>query len=292
MSFEVVAKKEFTDAIRSNVLIAITVLFFLLSALIIAVYVFVDSFQAASATDLIQSLTSGATWFVPILAIILTYKAIVGERTSGSLALMLSLPHTRSDVYLGKFIGRSGVLLAAILAAFLGGGIVMVYEFGLSGVATFLGYMVFIMLLGLVYVSVGLALSGATNSSTLAAIGSFGLLALFKLWTAIITVGLTILAFVLDKVGIDVASSLEGNQESASAFIDFLLLINPHIGYSFAVEQFVYGQELGSTTFLAGAFITAGDPWYASPYVGLFVIFVWIAVPAALGYLRFESVDL
>jgi len=294
MSFEVVAKKEFNDAIRSNVLIAVTVLFFLLSASITSLYVFVDAFgsDVTSAGDLVSAITGGATWFVPLLAIILTYKAIVGERNSGSLALMLSLPHTRSDVYLGKFLGRAGVLFAAVLAAFVGGAIVAGYEYGVNGVSAFLGYMLFTTLLGLTHVAIGLALSGATNSSTIAAIGSFGTLALFKLWTGIVTAFLTILGYVLDQLGVDIASSIQENQESASAFVDFLLMINPHLGYSFAIEVFVYGDQLGSSTFFAGPTIAAGDPWYASPYVGLLVVVVWIVVPATLGYLRFDSVDL
>lgn len=48
----------------------------------------------------------------------LGYRAIVGERESGSLKFLLGLPHTRRDVILGKLIGRVSTVTVAVLVGF------------------------------------------------------------------------------------------------------------------------------------------------------------------------------
>jgi len=50
------------------------------------------------------------TLFLPLVAIFAGYAAISKERTGGSLKLLLSLPHSRKDVIIGKVVGRCGVV--------------------------------------------------------------------------------------------------------------------------------------------------------------------------------------
>jgi len=59
------------------------------------------------------------SFFVPMLGLAISYAAIAGERDSGSIKLLLSLPNSRRDVILGKFIGRCAVLTIAILSGYV-----------------------------------------------------------------------------------------------------------------------------------------------------------------------------
>lgn len=282
---DVIARKEFNDAIRSYVLIAVTSLFFLLTLLLTGIYASIDFFGDANPTieGMIGFATSGATVFVPLIAIVLTYKSIVGERTSGSLALTLSLPNTRQDVFFGKFVGRSAILLVAIGAAFLAGLLVTAVQIGLGGISQFVLYILMISLLGLVYVAVGLALSGATNSSILAAVGSITVFGLFRFaWT-------WIWFFINSLINRLVNGTwLPPNPQDFPGWLKFVLMVNPHNAYGLVVDEYIYGESTG----LARSIITQGDAFYATPGFGLVFVFLWIAVPLALGLYRFETVDL
>ncbi len=51
---------------------------------------------------------------LPIIAIMLGYGTIIGERENGSLSVVLSCPVSREDVVIGKFIGLGAVLFTTI----------------------------------------------------------------------------------------------------------------------------------------------------------------------------------
>lgn len=289
-NIDAIAKKEFADAIRSRSLIVGAATFFLLMLLLTGLYLGIDFIADAFAQDgdpavegMINLVTTGATTLVPVLAIVLSYKAIVSERTSGSLSVMLSLPNTRADVFFGKFVGRSMILLFIIAAGFASGFAVSLWSFGLSGALTFFQYALFISVLGIVYVALGLALSGATKSGTLATVGSLGLFALFRfLWTPVLLLAFTAISRV--RTG-----SWEPNEEVVpELLVELMVMLNPHNAYGVIVDQVVYGQATGG---IRQGVIESGSA-LGSPAVGSVVLLCWIVVPLALGYLRFSSVDL
>jgi len=133
MSALTVAKKDFRDAIRSRTLLALIVLFAIFTAggayvstLIGGLLSNANPAGSQSALDLIFALLTPASLLVPVIGLLAGYKAIAGERESGSLKFLLGLPHSRRDVVLGKVIGRAAVVTVAILIGFAVG-IVAIY---------------------------------------------------------------------------------------------------------------------------------------------------------------------
>jgi Cu-processing system permease protein len=53
----------------------------------------------------IASLASLVIYLVPLIALILGYDTIVGERERGALELLLTMPISRLEVLLGKYLG-------------------------------------------------------------------------------------------------------------------------------------------------------------------------------------------
>ncbi len=73
----------------------------------------------ASASEVLGFLGFPLQTLVPIAALITGYMAVVGERRSGSIKLLLGLPPNRADVVFGKLLGRATVIGTAIALAFV-----------------------------------------------------------------------------------------------------------------------------------------------------------------------------
>ncbi len=113
-----IARKELADGLRNRWLLAISLLFALLS-------VGIAWFGAAAAGQVgftsvpatVASLTSLATFLMPLIALLLAYDAIVGEEEGGTL-LLLTYPLGRGQLLLGKFLGHGLILALATLIGF------------------------------------------------------------------------------------------------------------------------------------------------------------------------------
>ncbi len=66
----------------------------------------------------VVSLSSLTIFLVPLIALLLSYDAIVGEAERGTLALLLSYPVARSEVLVGKFLGHVAVLAFATVLGY------------------------------------------------------------------------------------------------------------------------------------------------------------------------------
>ena len=66
----------------------------------------------------VASLTSLATFLMPLIALLLAYDAIVGEEEGGTLLLLLTYPLGRGQLLLGKFLGHGLILALATLIGF------------------------------------------------------------------------------------------------------------------------------------------------------------------------------
>ena len=106
-----VAGKEFRDRIRNRWVLAVALVFAVFS-LVIAY--FGGAQQGAvgfrSIEFTIASLVSLVIYLIPLIALLLGFDAIVGERERGSLDLLLSLPITRLELLLGKYLGLAAAL--------------------------------------------------------------------------------------------------------------------------------------------------------------------------------------
>jgi ABC-2 type transport system permease protein len=284
MSWQAVAEKDFRDAIRSRLLIVLTALFALFA--VGASYVVSEISpprQAQLAGEvttvfLIIGLAGATAVFIPIVSIAASYRALAGERQSGSLKLLLSLPNSRADVVAGKVLGRAGVVAVALLVGFAVG---LVATAALAESFSAPAYVAFVatsLLFALVFVAISVGVSAFTSSTSRAAYGAFGIFVVFQfLW------GVLVQGAVYALNGF----SFEGLERGSTLF-DFaqvLQIINPAAAYQ-------QGTEWTVRLIAEGQEVQDASAFYLEPWFGFVVMVVWIVVPLAAGYYRFESADL
>ena len=281
MSWQVIARKEVKDAIRSRVLHALSGMLVLFALALMGVYASLPSVFGVPAAELTLesfiSIIGNAAVFVPIVGAMLGYKAIAGERASGSLALMLSQPHTREDVVLGKFVGRTVVLVVPILLAFAAGLGVVVVSFDAYSIVDYVTFLALLVLIGTVYVSVAIGFSASTASTTRAAVGVVAYYLVFRVvWN-----GLVRLANVVANRVTEGEWVLQFGGYPDWAYL--LLLVSPHNAYQIAMQSLVFdaGSQAGGQL-----------PGFVNEWTALLVLALWIVVPIALGIRRFDAVDL
>jgi Cu-processing system permease protein len=73
----------------------------------------------------VVSLSSLTIFLVPLIALLLSYDAIVGEAERGTLLLLLAYPVSRVEVVLGKFLGHTAVLGLATCLGYGAAGLVL-----------------------------------------------------------------------------------------------------------------------------------------------------------------------
>ena len=118
-----VAAKEFRDCWRNLWLITGTLLFALLSlGIVFGTAAIGGDFSFRPMTAVLNSLVSLSVFLIPLIAILISYDAFVGEAEQGTLLLLLTYPISRTSILLGKLIGHSAALffvhLFGVLCAF------------------------------------------------------------------------------------------------------------------------------------------------------------------------------
>jgi len=112
----IIARKEIQEGLRNRWVLATTLL---LAALALTL-----SFLGSAPTGnvgvnrldvVIVSLSSLTIFLVPLIALLLSHDAIVGESERGTMLLLLSYPVGRSEVIFGKFLGHLAILGFATL---------------------------------------------------------------------------------------------------------------------------------------------------------------------------------
>lgn len=269
MSWAVVAKKEFRDAARARLLWALSAVFVVALAAIAVGYTIINvRFTFAGA---LVVLTSFTTWFVPVTALVAGYKAIVGERESGTIKLLLALPHTRGDVVLGKVLGRTAAVIVPILGGFVAtaGLSALLYTTFTPGIyAQFVGLS---LLLALSFVSLAVAISAATRSTVRAVTAAVGAFVLFTFMWDLVPAGVYLL----------LNGQVPGSRE-LPAWYYFLEHLNPSNAYT-ALVTAVFPNLMSP--------LPDPRPFYLTGVVTFAILVGWIVVPLAVGYYRFRIAE-
>lgn len=111
--------------------------------------------------------------FVPLLGLSLGALGIAGELEDGSLAMLLSQPLTRLEVYAGKYLGLLAALAAAVAAGFGCSGVIVALSAGGGDAAAFLSLAGLAVLLAAVSLAIGALLSVTLGSRARAAGAAF-----------------------------------------------------------------------------------------------------------------------
>jgi len=272
MSWRDIAHKDVHDASRSRTL-------WLVSGVLLLAFVGYAVGHTYLGDETFTSFLGGLATVIgiglPVLGILLGYKSVVHERTSGSLALTLSFPHSRRDVVVGKFVGRAVVLLGPTLVALVAAGVVGAVRYGTDGVALYPWFVVATALYGIAFVGIAMALSMVTTVDrwiTFGALGSY--LLLVQLWDNFHTI--TVL--VLHRFDFQVL----GNMPDWTLL--FRLLKPSESYYRLLRAGFDIGQ--------AGRYVGESAPAYVDWWMALALLVAWCVLPLALGFRRFARADL
>ena len=262
-----VAGKEFRDRIRNRWVLAVALVFAVFS-LVIAY--FGGAQQGAvgfrSIEFTIASLVSLVIYLIPLIALLLGFDAIVGERERGSLDLLLSLPITRLELLLGKYLGLAAALTLSTLVGFGLVAVLLYQHVSWSGLYHYIGFMISSVLLGLAFLSMAVLMSVIARDRTRAS----GLA--IAMWFFFV------LVFDLLLLGVLVGT---GGNFGGDAFA-WLLLLNPadvfRILNVFALDDVRTLYGLASIV----------PPALGSPVVMGGVMLAWIVLPLMLARWRFK----
>lgn len=294
----IVARKDYRDAIYSRTLWSLTILFVLFTAGLAYALVsssllglawpafltfFASSQGGLSAIEFSFFFIGPAQLLVPIAALVITHKAIAGEVESGSVKFLLSVPLSRLDAFLGKVVGRVGVLWTALFLGFSIGGVVVAVLTGRFDLASYAALIAVTFLYGLAYVAIGVALSAATDNGSRAVVYVVGFFVLFEvLWAFVPNV------FAKLSLGTFFPPTVGGmGSEGAPGWFFFLYRLSPGGAYKGAATGMV-----GSYTPDFQLAFPDGVPFYLSSDAALLTLAVWVVVPLALGYYRFKDADI
>jgi ABC-2 type transport system permease protein len=306
MSWQAVARKEFRDAIRSRWLHGSTLFFALFiggaAALFFGVLIGPDGRQVSNLFGFFANLGVFSFSFPGLLALVLgfialstSYGSITGERETGSIKLLLSLPNSRLDAMIGKFLGRSAVVVAALLVGFLVAFAVLIATGTGLELGSFVPQVALTALLGMAFVSIGLGISALASSNREATLATMGLYLVFAVLWGSVSEGIPkLLNYAAEQAGMGALAVATRVQIGV-----FLKYLNPLKAYETLAAQLYYGAaqaRLVSATFgeqnALGPIFQESIPFYFSGWFLFAILLAWIVLPVAVGYWAFERADL
>ncbi len=259
----IIASKEIRDGMRNRWVLAATLLLGLLALALALVGSAPAGSVAATRLDVtVVGLSSLSIFLVPLIALLLSYEAIVGEIERGTMFLLLAYPVARWQVVLGKFIGHVAILSFATVVGFGVAGLTV--GTGAGGNAeswrAFGALIGSSVLLGAVFVALGYLISAAVRDRGTAA----GLAV--AVWLVFVVL------YDMALLGVLVAD--EGQLVGQQLF-RYLMLFNPADAY----RMFNLSGD-GNVALMSGM---AGLSQQAAFSAGLLlaVLAAWVAIPLA-----------
>lgn len=275
MAVLAVAGKEIRESLRNRWLLAAT----LLLAGLALTLTFLGSAPAGNvgvpALDVVVvSLSSLTVFLIPLIALLISHDAVVGEVERGTMLLLLSYPVARWQVVLGKFLGHLAVLAIATVAGYGAAALALLltstdiaWESGMA----FAGMIGTSVLLGAVFVAIGYLISALAKDRGTAAGLAVGV------WLALV------LIYDMALLGLLVLD--QGKTLSAGA-LNALLLLNPTDAYR--LLNLAGSTNISLLSGMAGLTSVAS----LKPPVLLGALAAWTLVPLATAALAFSRREL
>lgn len=269
MSVRTIARKDLADAGRSSALWAVAALAVLFTG---GISVLVVTVTDLSAREVFRGISQLTAFVFPILGLMTAKGAITQEQESGSLRLLLSLPPSRGDVLLGKFFGRSVLVLLATIAGTLVTGVVVGVAFGVSEIGLLAALGLFLALMVVAFVSVGIGVSAVASTDGRATALTVGYYILtVVLWGLLVRA----ITFAAREFGFVAA-----NAERLPGWIQFLQMVVPNEAALAAYQAVAADQSL------------FGAAPLQSVWLPTLVLVAWIVLPVVGGLVRFRAADL
>jgi Cu-processing system permease protein len=263
------ASKELRDGLRNRwVAAAIVVLGGLALALSLLGSAPTGSIKASALDISIISLASLSVYLIPLIALMLSFDALVGEFERGTMMLLLTYPVTRWQVILGKFLGHVMILSIAIFAGYGGAVLIMTVLTGssLEGWQAYIVMMCSSLALGAVFIALGYLVSVLVKERATAAGTAIGL------WLAFVVLYDLLLFGVL---------LIDENQVISQQLFSALMLISPTDTYRIlnlsmfdGVSQAAGIAGVASEAGMSGTLLTGVLMlWIIAPLISTLLIF-------------------
>ena len=270
-----VAAKEVREAIRNRWVVAATLL---LGALALTL-----AFLGAAPTGrvgvgalevVVVSLSSLSVFLLPLIALLLSHDAVVGEAERGTLLLLLAYPLARWQVLLGKFLGQVAILAMATVLGYGAAALALaasgapIDAAGWRAFAALLGSSI---LLGASFVALGILASTLVKDRGAA---------------AGIAVGLWLLLVLLWDMGLLGLLVADQGEHIGSGVVDALLLLNPADAY-----RLFNLAGLAEIRLLSGMAALGGQSGLSAPLL-LGALLLWAVLPLAAAAALFARREL
>jgi len=266
----ILASKELRDGMR-NRWVAATVL--LLGTLALTL-----SFLGSAPTGELKvtalevsvvSLTSLSMYLIPLIALMLSFDALVGEFEHGTMLLLLTYPVQRWQIIAGKFAGHCTILLVAILLGYgtTLGILILSNEGDTTGWQTYAAMMASSLLLGCVFLSIGYLISSLVRERAVA-IGA--------------SVATWLLLVVFYDLGLLSALILDEGKHITEGMFSALMLANPADAYR--LFNFTGFEQIGRLVGTHGV-----ETGLLAPLASMAA---WVLVPFFLTVARFHKQEL
>lgn len=217
----------------------------------------------------VVSLASLTIFLVPLIALLLSFDAIVGEQERGTLMLLLSYPVARWEVVLGKGLGQMAILAIATVIGYGAAAAVLWLQADIDQ-AAWGAYAMMVLssiMLGASFVGMGCLASTLVRERATAAGLAVGVWLFFVL--------------IYDTALLGVLVADQGRTVGRRG-LDALLLLNPADVYR--LFNTTASQAVSVYSGMAGP----GDPAALPAPLFLAVLLAWTVVPLALAILVFQ----
>jgi len=196
----------------------------------------------------VSSMTTLAVYLVPLLALMMSFDAIAGERDRGTLSLLLTYPAGRGEILMGKFLAQVTALGIATALGLGSAGIVAALYGGASNesLMALSRLIATATLLGAVFVALGYGVSALAKSPAAAA----GLAA--SLWLVFV---------VLFDLGLLGAVVMDGGGMFTEKIFPWVMVANP--ADAFRVWNIAASEGVAIASGMGGAAKTL--PNWAAP---------------------------
>jgi Cu-processing system permease protein len=271
----IVARKEIQEGLRNRWVLATTLL---LAALALTL-TFLGSAPTGNvgvrALDVvIVSLSSLTIFLLPLIALLISHDAIVGEMERGTMLLLLSYPVARWQVLIGKFVGHLAILAFATLLGYgaaAGALVTTGAEIDAESWTAFASMIGSSVLLGAVFIAVGYLVSALVRDRGTAGGIAIGIWLMFVLIYDMALLGLLV---------------VDQGQNVSGGVLNALLLLNPTDIY-----RILNLSGFANVSALSGMAGIAGNATLSATVL-ISALLAWALVPLGLAALAFSRREL
>jgi ABC-2 type transport system permease protein len=268
-----IARRDFTNARRSKLLWGMVSIYVAFTALLFWAG---TTGSQPNVSDALFGTMFLTALLLPLVVVAASYLAVAGERESNTITFLLGLPTTRRSVVAGKFLSRTAMMVLALGAAFLVGGVMAVALYPEPEFVLFGKFAALTTLLVAAYVGVTVGISAMSANRTQAIAGGVGFYFVTDVFwaTGIANAGIRYVFETL--LGLSLSEDL----------YSLIFNLSP-VGSYLNTEHLMF--DASQYPQLPG---TAGEPFYLQPWFSVLILLAWVLVPLAIGYWRFRNAEI